>query len=189
MGFDAGHGRTRNSSLAAKPYRMELMALDVADAVRHAGGWMFDRVASGWTVIVILPKCSDPRSLRILGVQVVAPEDALVIDECGPPAVIATRAELHRDDKRIRRRVDDAVERRHSEVVIWAGQEYQPDSVPNLRVVHHRLSSAARAFKAQALIALGAPIAVDPVESFQSLAATSFSPPISLMSGIPADSA
>jgi hypothetical protein len=56
---------------------MELMALDVADALRHAGGWMFDRVASGWTVIVILPKCSDPRSLHILGAQVVAPEDAL----------------------------------------------------------------------------------------------------------------
>ena len=146
---------------------------------------MFDRVASGWTVIVILPDCSELTPLRILGAQVSAPEDALAIDGCIRPNAIAIRAELYGDDERIRRRVDDVIAHRNSEVVIWAGDACQPDSVPNVRVVHHRLSSAARAFKAQALIALGLPIAVDPVESFQSLAATSFSPPIGLMSGIP----
>jgi hypothetical protein len=72
---------------------------------------------------------------------------------------------------------------------MWTGDEYHPDSAPSNRIVHHRLSSAARAFKAQALIALGATTAVDPVESFRSLAATSFSLPIGLTPGVPADSA
>jgi hypothetical protein len=189
MRLDAGAGRTQNCSLAATPYRMELMALDVADAVRHAGGWMFDRVTLGWAVIVMLPECHDPRPLRILGVQFIRHQDALAIDEAGTASVIATRFDLHLQDERIRRRVDDALERGHTDVVAWEGDGNQAGPEPKARTLQHRLSAAARAFKAQALIALGVEAAVGPVEFFESFAATSLSSPIGLVPDAPADSA
>jgi len=30
-------------------YRLDVVAADVADVVRFAGGWLFDRAMAGWT--------------------------------------------------------------------------------------------------------------------------------------------
>lgn len=137
----------------------------------------------------MLSECHDPRPLRILGAQFIRHQDALTIDEAGTASVLATRFDLHLQDERIRRRVDDALERGHADVVAWAGDRNQAGPQPKARMLQHRLSAAARAFEAQALIALGAEAAVGPVEFFESFAATSFSSPIGLLPDAPADSA
>ena len=49
-------------------YRLDVVAANAADAVRFAGGWMYDRVMAGWDVTVLLADRSDERPLQILGV-------------------------------------------------------------------------------------------------------------------------
>src|SRR6201999_4509172 len=35
-------------------YRLDVVAADVADVVKFAGGWLFDRAMAGWDVTVLL---------------------------------------------------------------------------------------------------------------------------------------
>ncbi len=42
-------------------YRLDIVAPSVAEAVRHAGGWIFDRVMAGWDVNVLLAQPGDTR--------------------------------------------------------------------------------------------------------------------------------
>jgi hypothetical protein len=174
MSLDVGHDLTR--TLETSPYRLELMALDCADVVRCAGGWIFDYTACGWLVIVVLAECRDPTPLRILGAQVMLPEDVQVAYEGHPPTVLATNTDIYRDDAWVRDRVESAMTHRRSQIVMWGDEHCHPRATPNLCMVHHRLSSAARAFKAHALTALGAPTVVASFESFQSHSATLVSP-------------
>ena len=48
-------------------YRLDVVAADVADVVRFAGGWLFDRAMAGWDVTVLVADHPDERPLRILG--------------------------------------------------------------------------------------------------------------------------
>ena len=45
-------------------YRLDVVAADVADVVKFAGGWLFDRAMAGWDVTVLLVDHPDERPLQ-----------------------------------------------------------------------------------------------------------------------------
>ena len=132
---------------------MTAIAPSVAEAVRCAGGWLFDQVLSGWDVTVITPERCDPRPLRILGVRGSYLEDALSAPLAGPCLeALALRTDLYAGDARIRRLVMRAAEANGAEIRLWG--DTWPEDFDSAGTVSHQLSLAARAFKAQALAAL-----------------------------------
>ncbi|WP_106400109.1 hypothetical protein [Actinocorallia populi] len=129
-----------------------MAATSKAEAVRSAGGLMFDRVTAGWDVVVLTADGGDPRSLRILGARSLDLDIALACRFNGiRPQVIAVDAGLCDADPRVRGRLLKALEEGGCEVRICGGHRTAPAVSGTLR---HRLSAAARAFKAQALAAV-----------------------------------
>ena len=154
-------------------YRLDVVAPSVAEAVRYAGGWMFDRVMAGWDVNVLLAsdtdRDGDVRPLKILGAEPVDFESVVAAGDDQPhPQALAVAAGLIDRDERVREGVRRALDQGVTEVAVWgdvspAGLGRGVDSV------QHRLSSAARVFKAQALAAAAvADTSVEPVETFRS---------------------
>jgi hypothetical protein len=129
-----------------------------AEVVRFAGGWLFDQVMAGWDVTVLTEDHADCRPLRILGVRAVELETALASPARRPwPQVIAVRADLYDSDPRVRRMVLEALCDGMAEVMLW-GDRWPAGLASGACSVQHRLSVAARAFKAQALAAAAAPV-------------------------------
>ena len=48
-------------------YRIDVVNQSVAEAVRHAGGLIFDRSRAGWRVRVVIDDAANSRALSILG--------------------------------------------------------------------------------------------------------------------------
>ncbi|MEB3033031.1 hypothetical protein [[Mycobacterium] nativiensis] len=132
-------------------YRLDVIALDVAGLVASAGGWLYHRVATGWDVTVAVPKQQNLRPLQILGVRTVDLEAELSAP-AGAPAgqCLAVVAEATVTDARIRQRVQLALRRSLTEVVVW-GESWPLDR--RLHTVRHVPTVAGRAFKRQALLA------------------------------------
>lgn len=127
-------------------------------AVRHTGGWLFDRVMAGWEATVLVAEQPDSRPLRILGASSAELESALTAPPRRPrPQAIAVEAGLYGSDRRVARIVREALEGGATEVIFW-GDLRPADLDDGGGPVQHRLSSAARAFKAQALVAAAAPV-------------------------------
>ncbi|MEU6753652.1 hypothetical protein ABZ914_46130 [Spirillospora sp. NPDC046719] len=136
----------------------------MADAVRCAGGWLFDRVAAGWDVTVLTADHADPRPLRILGARPADLQCALSSPVRGPrPRAIAVCGGLYGSDPRVRRMVARALDEL-VEITLWDGTA--PAAEPagpagegpgEGEWLPHRLSVAARAFKAQAMAAACVP--------------------------------
>ncbi|MQY31243.1 hypothetical protein NRB56_68520 [Nocardia sp. RB56] len=125
----------------------------MTDAVRNVGGWMFDRVMAGWDVTVLISGAEDVRPLQILGANVLELERSLGSQGHGPmPHAIAVSGDLFEADARVRRGVLDALEHGTAEVLVW-GDNCPVELDARIGSVQHRLSVAARAFKAQALTA------------------------------------
>lgn len=138
-------------------YRLDVVAASVADVVRYAGGWMYDRAMAGWDVTVLIAGDEDERPLRILGVDVEDLEAALEPDAGRPhPQTVAVAADLFAADDRVRTGVLGALEQGRTEVTLW-GEKWPADLDRTVGAVQHELSAAARAFKAQALAALDDP--------------------------------
>jgi hypothetical protein len=128
--------------------------------VQVAGGWLCDQVLAGWDVTVVTADHADQadqRALRILGVRGRDLESALAVPVQGGCCLqaIAVRAELYAADERVRRMVRTAAEAGQTEIRLWGGA-WPAGSEDGAGVVSHRLSAAARAFKAQALAAAAA---------------------------------
>lgn len=137
-------------------------------AVLHAGGWLFDRVLAGWDATVLIADQPDSLPLRILGASTTDLESALTSPPRGPrPQSIAVEAGLYGSDGRVRQIVREALDGGVTEVMIW-GDLCPADLDGASGSVQHRLSAAARAFKAQALAAAAAPVDSIPVtETFR----------------------
>ncbi|MEO3787406.1 hypothetical protein ABGB12_29110 [Actinocorallia sp. B10E7] len=145
---------------------LAVAAPNKAEVVRFAGGWLFDRVMAGWEVMVLTPDQGDSRPLRILGVQPLDLETALNCEIRGPrPQAIAIDADLYGADERIRRRVLEVLGEGRTEVRLW-GERWAADAEGGADAVRHRLSAAARAFKAQALEAAAEPGRGEVIELF-----------------------
>jgi hypothetical protein len=126
----------------------------MAEVVSSAGGWLFDQVMAGWDVTVITADQGDPRPLRILGVRSRDLDTILTTPNLGPCLeAIAVRTELYDRDERVRRMVLAAAEAGNAEVRLW-GEKWPTDFDDSSAAVSHTLSLAARAFKAQAMVAV-----------------------------------
>jgi hypothetical protein len=138
-------------------YRLDVVAADVADVVRFAGGWLFDRSMAGWDVTVLLADRADERPLQILGAQILDLEYALAtVGHRPPPQTLAAAADLFDCDSRVRQGVLQALDQGATEVTLW-GHTWPVELHSHVSLVEHRLSAAAQAFKAQALAAAGLP--------------------------------
>jgi hypothetical protein len=128
-----------------------------AEAVGCAGGWLFDQVMEGWAVSVAAADRGDRRPLDILGVRPCQLDAVFAASALGPcPQAIAVPADLYRADDRVRRLILGAAEAGGTEIRLW-GDAWPADFDGGATTVPHRLSLAARAFKAQALAAAGLP--------------------------------
>ena len=137
--------------------RMTAIAPSAAEAVRYAGGWLFDQVMAGWDVTVVTADDGDPRPLDILGVRARSFDALFAAPVLGPRLrAIALRTDLYHDDERVRRLVLAAAESGRAEIRLW-GEGWPADFDGSGDPVSHRLSLAARAFKAQALAAADLP--------------------------------
>lgn len=142
-------------------YRLDVVALDVLDVVRSAGGWLFDRAMAGWEVNVLLPHGPDVRPLQILGVRNLDLEAELSTVAGGPG--LAVSVDAFTADARIRDTVLTALDHSMTEVTLWG--DGWPLTVDHaLTAVHYSLSAAARVFKRHALAAAGISAAVGPTE-------------------------
>jgi hypothetical protein len=137
-----------------------VIAPTMLDAVRSAGGWLFDQVIAGWDGTVLTTDHGDPRPLRILGAGAGDLEWELGGSGWGlRPDAIAVDADLYGSDPRVGELVRDALADGVADVRVWGAGGC---------LVQHRLSVAARAFKAQALAAAAAADPIEPTEAFQS---------------------
>jgi hypothetical protein len=138
-------------------YRLDVVAPTVLDAVRFAGGWVYDRVMAGWDVTILIAGDEDVRPLEILGAEVRDLESVLASWEDRPhPQTVAVAGELFAVDARVRAHVLNALDQGATEVTLW-GDSLPAELNESVDSVQHRLSAAARAFKAQALAAANDP--------------------------------
>jgi hypothetical protein len=155
----AGRNRARSA-----PHRLLVLGVDVPDLVARAGGLICDSVRAGLIVQVCLESFDDDVALRIIGVDGHALLNALDVDEW--PDAIYFASELHERNRGVRRLVADAARSHSADIAAWGGT---PSSgAASGFEVAHRLSSAARMFKQQALRAVGATTQIAPVEPFHS---------------------
>ncbi|MFI0350302.1 hypothetical protein [Actinomadura sp. 9N407] len=133
-----------------------VVAPSLAEMVQAAGGWLFDQVMAGWDVTVLTADHVDSRPLRILGARALDLEPALASRVRSPrPQAIALAADLYESDPVIRRRALRIVRTGEADLRLWGGRwPARPDG--EVAATQHRLSMAARAFKAQALAATAA---------------------------------
>jgi hypothetical protein len=118
--------------------------------VQFAGGWLFDQVMAGWDVTVLTTDQADARAVRILGARTADLETVLSHQVRGSCLqAIAVKADLCDSDSRVRRMVQEALDDGETNVLLWGDGPSDVAAGP----VWHRLSVAARAFKAQALAA------------------------------------
>ncbi|MEZ0366902.1 hypothetical protein ACAG26_24820 [Mycobacterium sp. pUA109] len=149
-------------------YRLDVVSSSVADAVRFAGGWLFDRVMAGWDVTVLVGDPLNDRPLQVLGTRTLDLETALRSMGARPqPQSLAVAADLFGSDPRVRDGVLDALDHGATEVTLWGATE-SAELDGSVDAVHHRLSGAARVFKAQALAAVAPGASVAPIETFRS---------------------
>jgi hypothetical protein len=79
--------RPKVAGAVSFPYQLDVVASDVTDIVRSAGGWLFDRARGGWEVTAFVPEGCDPRPLHILGVKTLSLTDWIGCDDRRPHAL------------------------------------------------------------------------------------------------------
>jgi hypothetical protein len=133
--------------------RLTAIAPSTVEVVRSAGGWLFDQVMAGWDVTVLTADHGDSRPLEILGARARDLEAILALPLVGGCLqAVAVRADLYESDARVRGMVLRAVGEGQADIRFW-GDLRDDDSGAGAGRLSHRLSFAARAFKAQALAA------------------------------------
>jgi hypothetical protein len=145
------------STTMLQRYRLDVIATDVADAIESAGGWLFDRALAGWDVNLLTDELAYGRSLQILGVKTQSLKSTLEAStEWRPVHALAVAADVFNTEACVRDHVLNVLDRGLAEVTLW-GDTWPPEFHQRAEHVQHRLSAAARAFKAQALSAAELP--------------------------------
>ena len=161
MNAEVRHVRTPVSRGRPTPMKLIVLAVDAADIVTAAGGVIIDLVRAGWIVEAYLKAVSDERALRILGVKAQALPTRF--DEQDLPDAIYCSTELL--SNRGVRMITEAARRNGGEVAFWGDD---PCDIEAGATARHRLSPAAKAFKAHAMTAAGVSAHVNPTEAFRS---------------------
>jgi hypothetical protein len=165
--------RTRSSR-----YQLTVVAASTVDVVGSAGGWLCDRARAGWDVNVVVADAHDARPLTILGATALGADGELsaVVNAVAYGETLAISARLLATDERIRAQVHNIVRRGAADVTVW-GQDWPTEFGRQGDRLEHKLSSAARAFKAHALGAAAAPQSpVSPTETLFRVGTESFRP-------------
>jgi hypothetical protein len=162
--------RSDRDSALEYPLRRQLavIAPNLGEAVRHAGGWLFDLVAAGWDGAIITAVPADPRPARILGARAYDLRAELAAAPADRPVhALMVEADLYHSDARVRRMVQQISRADLTELMLCGGDltERLHDAADSVR---YQPSVAARAFKAQALAvaAVGAEVGAD-IEMFR----------------------
>jgi hypothetical protein len=125
-------------------YRLDVLAT-VLDAVRFAGGWIYDRVMAGWDVSVLIATNEDARPFEIPGADVRDLETVLASWEDRPhPQTVSVAADLFDSDSRVHQHVLNALEQGATEVTLW-GERLPAEVDDSVDSVEHHLSAAAGA--------------------------------------------
>lgn len=158
----------RHSAGSLLEYDLTVIAVDAADVVRAAGGWLCDRARAGWRVNVLLTADADVRPFQVLGVRTMSADIDPVELVRSNPAALAISADLLDAHQRLRTQILRVLERGGTELTVW-GQWQSGVLAGRVAPTRHRLSGAARAFKTQALAVAGSPCsAIDSAEDFYS---------------------
>jgi hypothetical protein len=133
-------------------YQLHVIAATMADVVRSAGGWLCDRARAGWDVNVLTADRHDPRPLTMLGASALDLDSdfASLVKHASPGGAIAVSGDLLRTDGRVRQDILRVLKRGLTEVTVW-GESWPAEFGRQVDPVEHRLSAAARAFKAHAM--------------------------------------
>ncbi|HME49510.1 hypothetical protein [Mycobacterium sp.] len=151
-------------------YRVDVIGSDAGDVVRSAGGWLFDRAMAGWDVNVLVPGDCDARPLQILGAATLRFDSVFASIGKGPwTQTLAVAVHAFTRDGCVRDLVVAALDR-GAEVTLW-GDAWPAELDHRVDDVQHRLTAAARTFKAHALAAAAlAQHPVHPTERYRSRA-------------------
>ena len=135
-------------------YQLNVLAASAEDVVRSAGGWLYDRARAGWDVNVMVADGADPRPLTILGATARDANEGFLsmVRSSSRVGALAVSAELLAADQLVRDEVVHVLKRGLTEVTVW-GSPWPAELGRQTDAIHHRVSSAARAFKSHALVA------------------------------------
>jgi hypothetical protein len=154
---------TTLSHLAGQPdgalsplLQLAVITASPAAAVSYAGGWLFVRTMAGWDATVLTEGRADPRPCQILGARARS-LDSLRAAPLPARSLLAIviQADLYDSDPWLSQVAHHALAEDHAELLICGGPLDRSGRTGSL--ARHRLSVAARAFKAQALAAAAAP--------------------------------
>ncbi|MDY6995512.1 MAG: hypothetical protein SW019_02880 [Actinomycetota bacterium] len=153
-----------------QPPQLLVWGSGVSEIITAAGGYLCDQARCGWDVTVLLADDCDVRPLTILGatarLQQADAESVLGALNRGQGLLIG--AERLARGTEVHRALSRVLSRGANDVTVW-GEPKHARADAGLEPAAHRLSSAARAFKAHALAAGGRPPcptgAVGPTES------------------------
>lgn len=139
--------------ISSTRYQLCFVAHDVGELLSLAGGWACDRALAGWDVSVALSEPRDLRPLQILGVTtLITHQRFALINDGGATTSIAVAPGIFESNDHIRGAVLQALDQLATEVTFW-GPSIPSDLHGQLARRQHRLSGAARVFKAHALAA------------------------------------
>jgi hypothetical protein len=160
----------RNASDEVGKYQFQVVAGNIADAVRSIGGLIFDRAMAGWQVSVVVDgdTGADDRPLRILGARV-AKRVSDPHQELSRPHLLAVATDVMVKSDAVRRQALAIGDDSESELLLW-GRHHPTNLDRTFVAVRHQPSAAAHVFKAQALTAGGVPAIQRADEAFYSLA-------------------
>ena len=155
-------------------YQFQVVAANIADAVRSIGGLIFDRAMAGWEVSVVVggdtDRGVDDRPIRILGARVIRrlsdPNDARLLPL---PHMLAVATDVLVNSEVVRRHVLTIGNDQKAEVLLWG--RYHPANLGcRFVAARHQPSTAAQVFKSHALAAGGTKVMQRIDESFYTMA-------------------
>ncbi|WP_319435983.1 hypothetical protein [Mycobacterium sp. RTGN5] len=147
-------------------YQLDVVTAGVAEAVRRAGGLMFDRGLAGWKVRVVTDDTAHSRALRILGARAEPPVH-LGDAQLWPDRVVRTLllpVDQFTGDPRSLLAGSMNTEP-PAELLLW-GRHVDGELTSLLHPVRYGISSAARRFKEEALRCADLDGPVEPWEEF-----------------------
>ena len=143
-----------DSSICCNPYRLDVLTPNLTDVLAEAGGWIIDRALAGWAVTIICIGPGSPgedRLGKILGAEI-AGREALTDGNRFRPYGIALPAALYRADNCARDYIAASLAHQATEICLFGTGRRAPTD-DTFQSISHRISTAARAFKAHSLAA------------------------------------
>jgi hypothetical protein len=142
------------SSRNRRVYHMYVLTSNVGDAIQNVAGLIVERVLLGWHVSAAVDSQSEVRALDIVGAQLQDFREILELEKSSAVGSFVVSANLISKRSDTRHLVKSAMRDGGTELLIWGAASAAGLRVPFTSKAHE-LVAAARAFKSQALVAIG----------------------------------